>query len=39
VYWREVMDTLWPRSGVQTVVLMKRAQLEASEFLLNLLGY
>jgi phage terminase large subunit GpA-like protein len=38
-YWREVMDALSPRSGVQTVVVMKGAQLGASEFLLNVLGY
>jgi phage terminase large subunit GpA-like protein len=38
-YWREVMDALSPRSGVQTVVIQKGAQLGASEFLLNVLGY
>ena len=38
-YWREVMDALSPRSGVQTVVVMKGAQVGASEFLLNVLGY
>jgi phage terminase large subunit GpA-like protein len=38
-FWREVMDAVSPRSGVQTVVLMKGAQLGASEFLLNVLGY
>jgi phage terminase large subunit GpA-like protein len=38
-YWQEVMDALSPRSTVQTVVVMKAAQLGASEFLLNVLGY
>jgi phage terminase large subunit GpA-like protein len=38
-YWREVTDALSPRSRVQTVVLMKGAQLGASEFLLNVLGF
>ena len=36
-YWREPMDALSPDSGVQTVVVMKGAQLGASEFLLNVL--
>jgi phage terminase large subunit GpA-like protein len=38
-YWREPMDALSPASGVQTVVIMKGAQLGASEFLLNVLGF
>jgi phage terminase large subunit GpA-like protein len=38
-YWREPMDALSPRSGVQQVVLMKGAQIGATEFLLNVLGF
>ncbi len=38
-FWREPMEALSPRSGVQTVVIMKAAQMGATEFSLNALGY
>ena len=38
-FWREPMEALSPRSGVQTVVIMKAAQMGATEFSLNVLGY
>jgi phage terminase large subunit GpA-like protein len=38
-YWKEPMDALSPNSGVQQVIIQKGAQLGASEFLLNVLGY
>jgi phage terminase large subunit GpA-like protein len=38
-FWREPMEALSPRSGVQTVVIMKAAQMGATEFSLNCLGY
>ncbi len=38
-FWREPMEALSPRSGVQTVVIMKAAQMGATEFTLNVLGY
>ena len=38
-FWREPMQALSPRSGVTTVVVMKAAQMGATEFSLNALGF
>jgi phage terminase large subunit GpA-like protein len=38
-YWREPMQALSPRSTVQRVVLMKGAQLGATELALNTIGF
>lgn len=38
-FWREPMDALGPDSGIQTVVIMKAAQIGCSEILMNVAGY
>ena len=38
-FWREPMEALSPRSGVTTIIVEKAAQMGATEFSLNALGY
>ncbi len=38
-YWQEPMNSLSPNSGVEQVIIQKGAQVGATEFLLNVIGF